>query len=102
MDDLGLGNTDGWQNYNDVPTNHWVSVFGCDPCANSNVSGGTTVSKSEWLGLFGDEPLGSRFQDGHYVYTVVAGGGTGSDVYPPTLYVADVENAVDFNNVLEP
>ena len=102
MNDLGLGTTDGWQNYNDVPTNHWVSVFGCDPCANSNVSGGTTASKSEWLGLFGDEPLASRFQDGHYVYTVVAGGGTGSDVYPPTLYVADVENVVDFNNVLEP
>ena len=102
MDDLGLGNTDGWQNYSDAPDNHWVSVFGCDPCANTNVSGGTSASKSEWLGLFGDEPLASRFQDGHYVYTVVAGGGTGKDVYPPTLYVVDIENAVDFNNVLEP
>ena len=106
MDDLGLGTTDGWQNYSDAPTNHWVSVFGCggDPsdCPNANVSGGTAKSQSEWLGLFGDEPLASRFQDGHYVYTVVAGGGTGKDVYPPTLYVADVENVVDFNNVLEP
>ena len=106
MNDLGLGTTDGWQNYNDVPSNVWYSVFGCggDPsdCPNANVSGGTDKSKSEWLGLFGDEPLASRFQDGHYVYTVVAGGGTGSDVYPPTLYVADVENVVDFNNVLEP
>ena len=50
----------------------------------------------------GGEVLGSTFQDGHYVYSVVAGGGAGSDVYPPTIYVVDIENAVDFNNVLEP
>jgi hypothetical protein len=36
------------------------------------------------------------------VYSVVAGGGSGDDVFPPVLYVADVENAVDFNSVLEP
>ncbi len=97
MDDLGLGNTDGWQNYDDAHTNDWVSVFGGD------VDGGTIRTEAgEWGGLFGDEELGSTFQDGHYAYTVVAGGGTGSDVYPPVLYVIDVENAVDFNNVLEP
>ena len=98
MDDLGLGNTDGWQNYDDPHTNDWVSVFG-----GSDVDGGTKrESAGEWSGLFGDEVLGSTFQDGHYAYTVVAGGGTGSDVYPPVIYVVDVENAVDFNNVLEP
>ena len=52
--------------------------------------------------LFGDEVLESKFQDGHYVYSVIAGGGTGSDVYPPTIYVVDIESAVDFNNVLMP
>ena len=57
---------------------------------------------NEWDSLFGDEELESKFQDGHYVYTVVAGGGTGNDVYPPTIYVADIESAVDFNNVLMP
>ena len=102
LSDLAIDGTDGWQNYDDTPTNTWYSVFGCTTCPNAKVLGGTDKSKSEWLGLFGDEPLGSRFQDGHYVYTVVAGGGTGSDVYPPTLYVVDIENAVDFNNVLEP
>jgi hypothetical protein len=69
-------------------------------------SGATAVAASgianEWDALFGDEVLSSKFQDGHYVYTVVAGGGTGNDVYPPTIYVADVESAVDFNNVLMP
>ena len=59
-------------------------------------------TKNEWDALFGDEELESKFQDGHYVYTVVAGGGTGNDVYPPTIYVADIESAVDFNNVLMP
>ena len=65
-------------------------VSNCDACSN------------EWLPLFGDEVLGSRFQDGHYAYSVVAGGGSGNDVFPPVLYVVDVENAVDFNSVLEP
>ena len=97
MADLGLDGTDGWQNYDDGHTNDWVSVFG------GSVDAGTErTSAGEWAGLFGDEELGSTFQDGHYAYTVVAGGGTGSDVYPPVIYVVDVENAVDFNNVLEP
>ena len=56
----------------------------------------------EWLKLFGGEPLGSQYQDGHFVYQVVAGGGSGDDTYPPVLYVADIENASHFNNVLEP
>ena len=102
MDDLALDpNEDGWQNYSDTPANSWTSVFGDYAGNNSGVENCSSCS-DEWLGLFGDEVLGSTFQDGHYVYTVVAGGGTGSDVYPPVVYVVDVENAVDFNNVLEP
>ena len=101
MDDLGLdGVSDGWQNYTDVPANSWRSVFGGYDGDNPGIS--NPGDDNEWLALFGDEVLGSTFQDGHYVYTVVAGGGTGSDVYPPVVYVVDVENAVDFNNVLEP
>ena len=56
----------------------------------------------EWKQLFGGEVVGSQYQDGHFVYQVVAGGGSGSDTYPPTLYVADIENASHFNNVLTP
>ena len=103
MDDLGLdGSSDGWQNYTDTPANNWRSVFGGYEGANTGISNPGEDDTNEWLGLFGDEVLGSTFQDGHYVYTVVAGGGTGSDVYPPVVYVVDIENAVDFNNVLEP
>ena len=66
---------------------------------------GNWVTKSgsdEWLGLFGDTPLSSQYQDGHFVYQVVPGGETGNDSYPPVLYVADIENASHFNNLLEP
>ncbi len=101
MADLALDGTDGWQNYSDDPSNAWTSVFG-DYDGNNDGIENCSGCSDEWLALFGDEVLGSTFQDGHYVYTVVAGGGTGSDVYPPVVYVVDVENAVDFNNVLEP
>ena len=105
--DLKLhGTGDGWQQYDDTPVNAWISVFGIvetgdDAYAGSGVSNCVGCS-AEWLPLFGDEVLESRFQDGHYAYSVVAGGGSGNDVFPPVLYVVDVENAVDFNSVLEP
>ena len=102
LDDLGLRNGDGWQKYNVTPTNSWVSVFGIeDDYAGAGVSDCDGCT-DEWLPLFGDEVLESKFQDGHYAYTVVAGGGSGNEVFPPVLYVVDVENAVDFNSVFEP
>ena len=106
LHDLGLEDSDGWQQYDDEPRNQWASVFGTSGMANGTQGvsddAGDMVGSDEWLPLFGDEVLSSRFQDGHYAYTVVAGGGTGSDVYPPVIYVVDIENATDFNNVLEP
>ena len=108
LKDLGLvTGDDGWQNYDDAHDNGWTSVFGGYAGTASIVGEGASVQVegspvNEWSGLFGDEVLGSTFQDGHYVYTVVAGGGTGGDVYPPVVYVVDIENATDFNNVLEP
>ena len=101
--DLKLhGTGDGWQQYDKQPTNSWISVFGIESdYAGLGVSDCVACS-DEWAPLFGDEELESKFQDGHYAYSVVAGGGSGNDVFPPVLYVVDVENAVDFNNVLEP
>ena len=84
------------QNYND---NYTAAVMDQDGVTVTTPASGPV---NEWDSLFGDEVLESKFQDGHYVYTVVAGGGTGVDVYPPTMYVADIESAVDFNNVLMP
>ena len=56
----------------------------------------------EWLNLMGNSAMASPFQDGHYVYVVVAGGENGNEAAAPTLFIADVENPKDFNAVLEP
>ena len=107
MEDLGLGNSDGWRDYDQAHDNGWVSVFGKDnadaPCPVGVVGVEDNANGTDdWKNLMGDETLGSTFQDGHYVYTVVAGGGSGNKVYTPVLYVGDIENMTDFNNVLEP
>ena len=119
LNDIGDGGTYiTWKTVN----SGWVSVFGiansdfpapaehtiapddvdgiataCNTCPQV-----ATIGKDEWLLLFGGEPMGSQFQDGHFVYQVVAGYGSGNNTYPPVLYVADIENAANFNNVLEP
>ena len=111
LTDLGIiGGTDaGWEDYDETHLNGWVSVFGTSnadatlPFAASTAGVGNNVAGTDdWKNLMGDETLSSPFQDGHYVYTVVGGGGSGSDVYPPVLYVGDIENMTDFSNVLEP
>ena len=99
--------TSGWDRYDETPKSKWQAVFGSVKTANSQLSDAPADdsdgnSQNEWDNLFGDEVLGSTFQDGQFVYTVVAGGGTGVNAYPPTIYVVDVESAVDFNNVLMP
>ena len=108
MEDLGLGSGDGWRNYDDSHANVWVSCFGtsnADALLPADITSGIDDNLqgiSEWKELVGGETLSSKFQDGHFVYTVIAGYGSGTDVYPPVLYVGDIENMVDFNNVLEP
>ena len=65
-------------------------------------NGQTKLGHTEWLALFAENTLTSKYQDGHFAYAVIAGDATGSDSYPPVLYVIDVENASNFNNVIEP
>ena len=95
----------------------WSSVFGtsrpagsdvaddgytqCSNCSASDDSYGK-VGSQEWLTLFNGNSLESKFQDGHFIYVVIAGGGTGNSSFPPVLVVADLENPSDFNNSLEP
>ena len=120
-DDLGVGTGEGWKQYDDDHASVWVSVFGVsnadaplpdgvdgvidDPVTAADATDGTPGlgnGPSEWKSLLGGETLVSKFQDGHYVYSIVAGGGSGDAVYPPVLFVADIENCVNFNNLLEP
>ena len=92
----------GWDRFDETPKSKWQAVFGNANADLDDQVDDAPASGNEWDNLFGDEVLGSTFQDGQYVYTVVAGGGTGVHAYPPTIYVVDVESAVDFNNVLMP
>ena len=97
----GAGDDDDYDNVSDDPVGDWSSNIDAD--ADNGIQAKVCCyGPQEWKELFGDEVLGSKFQDGHYAYTVVAGGGSGNDVFPPVMYVVDIENAVDFNSVLEP
>ena len=105
--DLSIVGDTGWEDYDESHAAVWASVFGTINADAPKPTGAEGIiddadGTADWKNLMGDETLKSRFQDGHYVYSVVAGGGSGMDVYPPTLYVADIENATDFNNLLEP
>ena len=96
---------------------HWRSVFGIsNTAAPQDVGGkvindtyvscgtcpGTNAGHTDWLALFADNTLASKYQDGHFAYAVIPGGGSGKSAFPPVMYVVDVENASDFNNVIEP
>jgi len=90
----------------------WRSVFGISNADAPQADGGDVVNDTytacgtcpgtkagheEWLALFGGNTLASPYQDGHFIYVVVKGGGSGTTTYPPVLYVADAENPSDFN-----
>jgi hypothetical protein len=125
LDDIdnSPGATGNIERYDDGDLSKWRSVFGIsnaaaprpENCAvkddeartqdkNSQTvyNGQTALGHTEWLELFAGNTLTSKYQDGHFAYAVIAGDATGSDSYPPVLYVIDVENASNFNNVIEP
>jgi len=113
LDGDGTGDFDAW---NDAEGSKWRSVFGISNADNPQAAGGVVtddearacatcpggLGSTEWLALFAGNTLSSKYQDGHFIYVVVAGGGSGTETYPPVLYVADAENPSDFNNLLEP
>ena len=95
----------------------WRSVFGVsnattprpmgafvidDDVASCTNCPGTQKGHDEWLVLFGDNTLISTFQDGHFIYAVIPGGGSGDFSYSPVIFIADLENPRDYNAVLEP
>ena len=120
-DDTWSGGT--YNDFEDADAADWLSVFGLSSEATkplnhglhtddavdvesatgcSNCQGTDYTGHQEWLTAFGDETLSSPYQDGHYVYRVVPGYGSGNTVIPPVLYVADIENPANFNAVLMP
>ena len=63
---------------------------------------GSQEGTDEWMELFGNSTLFSTFQDGHFIYVVVPGGGSGDNSFPPVLFVADLESPSDFHRTFEP
>ena len=103
--------------YNDAEGAKWVSVFGTTNVDAPAPSGhqvaisedddgdldfDVSVGAEEFLYEFGGNPIKTPFQDGHYIYAVVKGGGSGSSSYAPILYVADLENPSNFKKKLQP
>jgi hypothetical protein len=90
------------------PTNHGLhaddtkNIESASQSECSNCQGTEFTGHEEWLNAFGGETLNSPYQDGHYVYRVVPGYGSGNTAVPPILYVADIENPANFNAVLMP
>tara|TARA_B100000315_G_scaffold87380_1_gene80226 strand:- start:1787 stop:2425 length:639 start_codon:yes stop_codon:yes gene_type:complete len=68
----------------------------CDACPESRFAG-----HDDWLFKFGGNPMQSPFQDGHFIYAVIAGSGTGEDAEPPILYIADAEGPKYLNKLLQ-
>ena len=122
LDDLLLFDT-----YSDTTLGKkWVSVFGTDNpkalmpsgsnftddtlSAELNNSGevicrncpkGRMKGSDEWLGLFNREELVSPFQDGHYIYIVIPGYGSGEDVVAPKICVADGESPKHLHKMMD-
>jgi hypothetical protein len=60
------------------------------------------IGALEYLELFGGNAIASPFQDGHYIYLVIKGNGSGSESVSPILFVADLESPKDFWKKLQP
>ena len=112
-----IGPSGSFTSWDDTDGSDWRSVFGISNADNPQADGGdvsndtyvacdtcpgTKAGHEEWKDLFAGNTLSSKYQDGHFIYVVVKGGGTGNSTFPPVLYVADAENPRDFNNLLVP
>jgi hypothetical protein len=96
---FGTSNADAPQAAGGQVSNDLVASSGCGTCP---AAAKAKSGNEEWMTLFAGNTLASKYQDGHLIYVVVAGGGSGTDAYPPVLYLADAENPRDFNALLEP
>ena len=51
---------------------------------------------------FGNTGISSPFQDGAYIYLVIAGSGSGSEAQAPAMIIADAENPSELYKTLTP
>ena len=115
-----INDLENFESFSDERGENWCSIFGiaheeapmpigaffvndtvaaeqkCDACAETRFAG-----HDDWQYKFGGNALLSPFQDGHYIYAVIPGSGTGNDAEPPILYIADAENPKYLNKLLQ-
>ena len=103
--------------YDHADASHWASVFSTNN-ADAPAPSGHHISlleddnndgsfdeykgSEEFLNEFGGNAVKSPFQDGHYIYTVIAGSGSGTSSISPILFIADIESAKNFHKKLQP
>ena len=68
----------------------------CDNCPQLREAGHV-----EWYNLFNRSMMDSPFQDGHYIYVVIPGSGSGESFVAPRIIIADAENPMDFHKILD-
>jgi hypothetical protein len=108
---------DIFETFESAEASKWASIFGTQNSGATTPTGSSvntsedpdsdgsfteTVGAEEFLNEFGGNPIKSPFQDGHYIYSVIAGGGSGESSYSPVLFVADLESPKNFNKKLQP
>lgn len=95
----------------------WASIFGTTN-SDAPTPSGSSVNTSEdddgdgsfdefsgaeeFLNEFGGNAIKSPFQDGHYIYSVIAGSGSGTSSISPILFIADLESPKNFHKKLQP
>ena len=78
-----------------------LSVEG-DSTSHQTSVGINAEGAADFVADFGNNGLGSPFQDGAYIYLVIPGTGSGTDSQAPAILVADVENPAQFHKTLTP
>ena len=115
---VDINKTDGiFNNFEHASAANWASIFGTlnDEATapsgnlinvsendNDNNSLDEGVGAEEFLNEFGGNAIKSPFQDGHYIYTVLAGSGSGTSSVSPVLFVADLESPKNMHKKLQP
>ena len=81
----------------------WMSLsIEGDSTSHQTSVGINAEGAADFVADFGNNGLGSPFQDGAYIYLVIPGTGSGTDSQAPAILVADVENPAQFHKTLTP
>jgi len=111
------GDNPTFTNFEGADAQNWASIFGTTnseapmPSSssvntseddNGNGSFDEYRGAEEFLNEFGGNAIKSPFQDGHYIYTVIPGAGSGTSSISPILFIADLESPNNFHKKLQP